>query len=117
MMVSVSLCRKPIERHACHMGLFNPWRVELAAESDGEQHWKSLNSINSPIKRLKTRRIDPMHILENHQHRLLACQRRELWRQSFQRLCLTLLRGQFERRIASVVRQRQHLRKQRRILA
>ena len=57
-----------------------------------------------------------MCILEDHQHRILARQGLDLWNERFQRSLPTLLRCQFERRITSVVRQRQHLGKQCRIV-
>ena len=58
-----------------------------------------------------------MHILEDHQHRIGSRQRLQLRSERFQRFLPPLLRGQFERRIASIVRQRQHFGKQRRVLA
>ena len=58
-----------------------------------------------------------MHVLEDHQHGIGARQRLQLRRERFQRFLSPLLRGQFERRITSVVRQRQHFGKERRILA
>ena len=57
-----------------------------------------------------------MYILEDHQHRLLACQSRELRGQGLQRSLPALLRSQFERGIASIIRQRQHLGKERGVL-
>jgi len=53
-----------------------------------------------------------MRILEDHQHRLLACQSRELRRQRFQRSLPTFLRGHVERRITSIIREGEHLREQ-----
>ena len=57
-----------------------------------------------------------MRILEDHQHRVLPRQRLHLRDERFQRSLPALLRVQFERRITSVVRQRQHLGEQCRIL-
>jgi hypothetical protein len=54
-----------------------------------------------------------MYILEYHQHRLLACQRRKSCSQGFQYSLPPLLRRQLERGIASIVWQRQHLSKER----
>ena len=58
-----------------------------------------------------------MHILKNHQHRIRPRQRLQLCSERFQRFLSPLLRGQFECRVASIVRQRQHFSKQRRVLA
>src|SRR6476660_1028448 len=94
---------KPVDRLARHVRLSNPWRAELRAESYNEQRRESFNAIHRPVERLKTRRIDPMYILEGHQHRLLACQSRNLRCQGFQRSLSALFRGQIKRGIASIV--------------
>jgi len=57
-----------------------------------------------------------MRILEDHQHRFGARQRFDLRNERFQRSLPALFRGQVERRIASINRQRQHLGKERRVL-
>ena len=100
---------KPVERQARHMRLSHPRRVELGAERYDQQHRKGFNPVHGPTERFQARRIDPMRILEDHQHRLLACQSRELRRQRFQRSLPALFRGQLERGIASIIRERQHL--------
>jgi hypothetical protein len=71
---------KPVERQTRHMRVSHPRRVELRAETNDEQHWKSFNSLYGPAKRLEARRIDPMHILEDYQHWIQACQSRKLRR-------------------------------------
>jgi hypothetical protein len=107
---------KPVDRQARHVRLSNPRRVELRAESYDEQRRKSFNAIHRSVERLKTRRIDPMHILEDHQHRAMACQSGKLCRQGFQRSLSALLWSKVEYWIASIVRQREHLGKERGIL-
>ena len=72
MMAAASRSAKPVERQARHMRLASPRRVELGPESYDQQHRKSLDPVHSPIDRLKARRVDPMHILEDHQHRILS---------------------------------------------
>ena len=57
-----------------------------------------------------------MRVLEDHQHRALARQRFHLRNERLQRSLPTLGRGQIERGIASIIRQRQHLGKQRHVL-
>ena len=78
---------KPVQRQARHLRLSHPWRVELGAEGHDQQDRKGSDSIDRPTERFQARRIDPMRILEDHQHRLLARQSRELRHQRFQR-CL-----------------------------
>ena len=98
------------------MRLSHPRRVELGAESYDEQHRKGFNSVHRPTEHFQARGVDPMRIFDDHQHRLLSSQSRELCRQRFQRSLPALLRVQIERRIASIIRQRQHLGKERSVL-
>ena len=72
--------------------------------------------VHRPTEHFQARGVDPMRILEDHQHRILPRQRLDLRSERFQRSLPALLRGQFERGIASVVRQRQHLGKECRVL-
>jgi hypothetical protein len=55
-----------VERHARNMRPSSPRRVELGAESDDEQHWKSFNSVHRPTKYFQSGRIDPMRIFYDH---------------------------------------------------
>ena len=57
-----------------------------------------------------------MRILEDHQNRMLGCQFGCLCGQRFQRSLSALLRGKLEQGIAAIVRERQHLGKERGIL-
>ena len=98
---------KAIERQARHMRLPHPRRVELGAESHDEQCRESLDKIHGQAKHLEARRIDPVHILENHQQWLLARQSRKSCRQGLQRSLPALQRGKIERRKTSVVRKRE----------
>ena len=107
---------KSVERQACHMRLSHPRCVELGAESYDQQHVKGCDPVHRPAEHFQARRIDPMRILEDHQHRIVACQSRKLRHQRFERSLPALFRGQIERRMSSIIRQRQHLRKQRGIL-
>ena len=61
---------KPVEHQARHMRLSHPRRVELGTERDDQQHRKGFNPVHGPADRFQARRIDPMGILKNHQHRL-----------------------------------------------
>jgi hypothetical protein len=66
------------ERQAHHMRLFYPRRIELGAEGYDEQHRKNFNSVNRATKQFKARGVDPMDILEDHQHCIAARQRLQL---------------------------------------
>jgi len=57
-----------------------------------------------------------MGILEDHQHRTLVCQFLHLGDECFQSSLSALLGGNIEYRKTSIVCQRQHLGKQRRVL-
>ena len=90
----------------------HPRRLELGAESYDQQHGKGFNPVHGPAERLQARGVGPMRILEDHQHRLLSATVPPLVSERFQRFLPAPLRGQFERWIASIVRQRQHLGKE-----
>ena len=77
---------------------------------------KAAYPVHDPTKQFQARGVGPMRILEDHQHRTLARQRLDLGNERFHRSLSALLRGKFERGIASVVRQRQHLGKECRVL-
>ena len=84
---------EPVERHARHMRPSSPRRVELGTESYDEQRRKSFSSVHRPTERFQARGVDPMRIFDDHQHRLLSSQSRELCRQGFQRSLPALFRG------------------------
>jgi hypothetical protein len=71
------------------------------------------NPAHRAPEHFQARGIAPMHILEDHQHRSRARQRLYLPDERLQRRFPALLRNDRQRRIAAVVRQRQHVGKQR----
>ena len=115
-MAAISRCSKPIEGESRHVRSSNPRRLELRPEGDDQQHAKGWYPVHDPTKRFEARGVDPMRILEDHQHRIVTRQGLDLRNERFERFLPPLLRCQFERRITSIVRQRQHLGKQCRIL-
>ena len=115
-MAAISRSAEPVEGECGDMRPSNPRRLELRPERDDQQHAKGSHPVHRPTERFKARGVDPMRILENHQHRIGCRQRLQLRGKRFQRFLPPLLRGQFERGIASIVRQRQHFGKQRRVL-
>ena len=72
--------------------------------------------VHGPTERFQARGVGPMGILEDHQHRSLACQTRNLCCQGFQRSLPALFRGKIDCGISFIIRQRQHLGEQRRVL-
>src|ERR1700730_8434805 len=89
------------------MRLSYPRCVQLWAESYDEQHVKGCDPVHRPAEHFEALRIDPMRILEDHQHGILACQSRELRHQCFERSLPALFRGQIERRVSCIILERQ----------
>ena len=85
--------RQPIDRERGHMRLSDPGRLEFWPERYDQQHAKSPNPVHSPPEHFQARRVGPMRILENLQHRALARQRFQLRSERFQRFLPALLRG------------------------
>src|SRR5262249_9502081 len=71
------------------------------------------NSVYDSTERFQARWVGPMHILEDHQHRLLPRQRLYLSGECLHRFLPALLRCQFEGGIPAIVWQRKHLSKER----
>ena len=81
--------------------------LELRAEGYDQQDWQFRYAIERQIEQLARGRVDPMHVLENHQNRPGARQRVELVQQRFEQHLTLTLRAQIE--FAGRVRQRQQL--------
>jgi hypothetical protein len=52
--------------------------VELRAECHNQQHRQAAYPLDGEVEQIARRRVDPMRVLENHQHRPLARQTLEL---------------------------------------
>jgi hypothetical protein len=48
-----------------------------------EQHAKGRDPVHRPTEHFQARWIDPVRILDDHQHRILACPSRDLRHQRF----------------------------------
>src|SRR3974390_1648121 len=90
------------------MGLALPRWPELGAKGYEKQRLKALYSLYEQVEHLKARRIDPMHVLENHQNRVAGRQFDESRSQGFERPVFALFGRKLEVRISSVVREGQH---------
>src|SRR5262249_51638640 len=95
---------KPFDAECIYMRLSNPWRLKFWSECDDQQHAKGFYSFYGSAKRLQARGVDPMNILEDHQHWISLCQGLDLFDECFQCPLSALLREHCESRIASVVR-------------
>ena len=54
------------------MRLAQPRRIELGAERHDEQNGKGSDPVHRPAERFQARGVDPMGILQDHQHRVLS---------------------------------------------
>ncbi len=73
----VALCQ-PIDGEGGHMRPSDPGRLEFRPERHDQQHAKCRNPVHRPTEHFQARGVGPMRILEDHQHRILACQRLHL---------------------------------------
>src|SRR6185312_10411719 len=94
------------------MGLSFPSCLELGAEGNEKQGVKACYALNDDVERFKARRIDPVHVFEDHQNRIPGRQSDKLRCQSFERLVLALLGHKLDAWISSVVREREHARQE-----
>ena len=108
--------RQPMEGQLSHVRPSDPGRAEFRPESDKQQEPVALGPVHRPGEQFEAGRIGPMRIFENHQHGIDPHQHLEVRTKRFQRFLTTELRLNFNRRVASIVGQRQHFGKQRRIL-
>jgi hypothetical protein len=77
--------RQPIESHCCHIGLSDPGRTKFRPERHDQQHRKGLDPSHHPTDDFQTRGVDPMRILDDHQHGIFASSGHELRHKCFQR--------------------------------
>ncbi len=65
---------KPIDSESGYMRPSDPRRLELWPERYEQQYTKATNPVHDAAKQFQGRGVGPMRILEDHQHRTLACQ-------------------------------------------
>jgi hypothetical protein len=98
--------RQAIDRERSHMRLSDPGRLEFRSESYYQQEAKGPNPVHSSPEHFQARGVGSMCILEDHEHRILACQGLQLPNERFHCSLPALLRSQFVCGIAPIVPQR-----------
>jgi hypothetical protein len=61
-----------IDRKRRNMWLSDAGRIEIRPERHHQQHAKLRDPVHQSTEHLQGRGIDPMGVLENHQHRIVA---------------------------------------------
>ena len=69
---------KPVECESTDVRSSYPWWLELRPMRNDQQHAKGSNPVHCSAKGFQARRVDPMRILEDHQHGVGARQRLHL---------------------------------------
>jgi hypothetical protein len=66
-----------IERQHADLRLASPRRLELGTEPNDQQYRQAADMLDGEVEQLVRGRVDPMRVLENHDHRLpaRACRR------------------------------------------
>jgi hypothetical protein len=102
----------PVQAIECHHGdlrLADPGRLELGAKRHDQQHRKAADMLDGDVEHITRGRVDPMHVLENDDHRLVMRQAFELPDQRLLRSFLLALRADVRQRVALRSRQRQQI--------
>ena len=89
---------EPRQSEHRHMRLPGPGRLELGAERREQQHRPMRDPLDRAVQQFARARIDPVDVLEHHQHRLPLRQALDLPQQRLERLLLLALRRDIERR-------------------
>jgi hypothetical protein len=61
-----------------HLRLAGLGRLELGTERHDQQHGQIADALDGEVEQFARGRIDPMRVLEDHQHRLSSCEAFEL---------------------------------------
>src|SRR5215471_1048783 len=94
-----------------------PWRREFRAGRDDEEDWQARHAIDGEREQLKRGRVDPMRILEHHEHGPAVGELGNLVDQGRQCAFLASLRTQVQGRVALAEGDGQQRRQQRNGLA
>ncbi len=107
---------QPVEGKSCDVRLSDPGRLELRPERHDQQRAKARDLIHHATECFQARRVAPVRILEDQEHGAGARQGFQLYAECLQRLLPALFGNWLQSGVASVVRKRQHLGQQRRVL-
>ena len=89
---------EPGQRQHRHMRLPGPRRLKLGAEHCQQQHRPVRDPLDHAVQQFARTRVDPVKVIEHHQHRLLPRKTFNLPQQRLERLLLLALRRDIERR-------------------
>ena len=105
-----------VERQGRHVRPAGPGRLELRAEGDQQQDPQPSRALDREVEQLARARVDPVHVLEDHQHRVAVRQPLDLAQQRLEGPLPLELRGERRRGVAVAGRERQQLGQQRHVL-
>jgi hypothetical protein len=71
-------CRQPVEGEHRHVRLPDPGRHVFRPKCHDEQDAKLRDPVDRPPERFQARRVAPMRVLEDHQHRTLPGERLDI---------------------------------------
>jgi hypothetical protein len=66
--------RQPIDSQGGYMRASDPGRLEVRSVRHEQQHAKRPNPVHHPTEQFQARGVSPMHILKDHEHRILPCE-------------------------------------------
>ena len=89
---------EPCQRQHRHMRLPGPRRLKFGAEHGQQQHRPVRDPLYHAVQQFARTRVDPVKVIEHHQHRLLPRKTFNLPQQRLERLLLLALRREIERR-------------------
>jgi hypothetical protein len=75
-------------------------RLVVGPAGQQHQHARARDPVEREADQLQRGRVDPVRVLEHHQHRPVACQPERLLDEGGERADAPLLRGQVKRRVA-----------------
>jgi hypothetical protein len=100
---------QPIERQHCHLRLPGPRRLELRTECHDQQHPQAADMLDEEVEQFARGRVNPMRVLEDHDHRLPARQAFELPDQCLECPFLLALGAKVRQRLVLRSRQRHEI--------
>ena len=87
---------EPVQRHCRDMRLVGPGRLEFRAKGNEQQYRQPPDAIDRQIDQVARGWVDPVHVLEDHQHRMAAGERLQLVQQPGEQLFPFALRAHIE---------------------